>query len=81
MLVWLYLSGLMFAVVPKPENLLLQYKTSDSEIKIADFGFAKIAETEQSLKTICGTPGYGESCSSLRNSILKIATYTPPTVY
>jgi serine/threonine protein kinase len=39
---------------------LLQYKTSDSEIKIADFGFAKVAETEHSLKTICGTPGYGE---------------------
>lgn len=46
----------------KPENLLLQYKTSDSEIKIADFGFAKVAESEQCLKTICGTPGYGERC-------------------
>eukprot|EP00956_Cyclotella_meneghiniana_P016778 scaffold26777_cov50-Cyclotella_meneghiniana.AAC.2 len=42
----------------KPENLLLQFKTSDSEIKIADFGFAKTAETEEFLSTICGTPGY-----------------------
>eukprot|EP00804_Cyclotella_cryptica_P013925 CCRYP_002443-RB/>CCRYP_002443-RB protein AED:0.14 eAED:0.12 QI:0/0.90/0.83/0.91/0.27/0.16/12/5480/483 len=42
----------------KPENLLLQYKHSDSEIKIADFGFAKKAETEESLATVCGTPGY-----------------------
>jgi hypothetical protein len=45
----------------KPENLLLQYKHSDSEIKIADFGFAKKAETEESLSTICGTPGYGKT--------------------
>lgn len=44
----------------KPENLLLQFKTSDSEIKIADFGFAKVAKTEEFLSTICGTPGYGE---------------------
>mmetsp|Transcript_6064 Transcript_6064/g.11062 ORF Transcript_6064/g.11062 Transcript_6064/m.11062 type:complete len:554 (-) Transcript_6064:486-2147(-) len=42
----------------KPENLLLQYKHSDSEIKIADFGFAKVAPAENSLTTICGTPGY-----------------------
>lgn len=41
----------------KPENLLLQYKDSDSEIKIADFGFAKKTEGD-SLKTLCGTPGY-----------------------
>jgi len=44
----------------KPENLLLKNKTSDSEIKIADFGFAKVAKTEEFLTTICGTPGYGE---------------------
>lgn len=42
----------------KPENLLLQYKDSDSQIKIADFGFAKKATSDQSLKTVCGTPGY-----------------------
>mmetsp|Transcript_40027 Transcript_40027/g.72112 ORF Transcript_40027/g.72112 Transcript_40027/m.72112 type:complete len:398 (+) Transcript_40027:606-1799(+) len=43
----------------KPENLLLQNKDSDSEIKIADFGFAKEASNgDHSLKTMCGTPGY-----------------------
>ena len=42
----------------KPENLLLKYKDSDSEIKIADFGFAKKAVSDHSLKTVCGTPGY-----------------------
>ncbi len=41
----------------KPENLLLQFKDSDSEIKLADFGFAKKSPTEDSLSTICGTPG------------------------
>lgn len=52
----------------KPENLLLQYKHSDSEVKIADFGFAKVAETEESLSTICGTPGYGK-CSILLSAM------------
>lgn len=42
----------------KPENLLLQNKHSDSEIKIADFGFAKQAKDDHSLSTMCGTPGY-----------------------
>jgi serine/threonine protein kinase len=60
----------------QPENLLLQYKTSDSEIKIADFGFAKVAETEHSLKTICGTPGYGEHWLSLGDFVLLQLTYT-----
>ena len=41
----------------KPENLLLQYKDSDLELKIADFGFARNAPTEHSLKTVCGSPG------------------------
>jgi len=42
----------------KPENLLLMSTTDDSEIKIADFGFAKKALSDASLKTQCGTPGY-----------------------
>jgi len=42
----------------KPENLLLQYPDSDSELKIADFGFSTKAPTEHSLRTICGSPGY-----------------------
>lgn len=32
--------------------------TNDSEIKIADFGFAKRVPLESSLRTQCGTPGY-----------------------
>jgi len=41
----------------KPENLLLTSIDNDSELKIADFGFAKHAEGD-SLKTMCGTPSY-----------------------
>jgi len=42
----------------KPENLLLRSEENDSEIKIADFGFAKKVLTANSLTTQCGTPGY-----------------------
>lgn len=42
----------------KPENLLLSSSTNNSEIKIADFGFAKKARTDACLYTQCGTPGY-----------------------
>lgn len=42
----------------KPENLLLQSNTNDSDIKIADFGFAKRVLRANSLTTQCGTPGY-----------------------
>ena len=42
----------------KPENILLKSNDSDSEIKIADFGFAKQATDDCSLSTMCGTPGY-----------------------
>jgi len=42
----------------KPENLLLQNKTDDSNIKIADFGFAKRVMIPKSLTTQCGTPNY-----------------------
>jgi calcium/calmodulin-dependent protein kinase I len=42
----------------KPENLLLMSKTSDHDIKIADFGFAKRITSEHCLITQCGTPGY-----------------------
>lgn len=41
----------------KPENLLLQSNDSDSDIKIADFGFAKKVPPA-GLRTMCGTPGY-----------------------
>jgi len=42
----------------KPENLLLMSNHSDSDIKIADFGFAKRVISEACLKTKCGTPYY-----------------------
>jgi len=43
----------------KPENLLLVSKAQDSDIKLADFGFAaRVKPGEESLTTACGTPGY-----------------------
>merc|ERR1719491_1856930 len=42
----------------KPENLLLTSENDDSDIKIADFGFAKRVIQPKSLTTQCGTPGY-----------------------
>lgn len=42
----------------KPENLLLTSENDDSDIKIADFGFAKRVLQPKSLTTQCGTPGY-----------------------
>lgn len=42
----------------KPENLLLLSDHNDSDIKIADFGFAKKVKEPNSLTTQCGTPGY-----------------------
>lgn len=42
----------------KPENLLLTSENDDSDIKIADFGFAKRVTAPKSLTTQCGTPGY-----------------------
>lgn len=42
----------------KPENLLYASESNDSDIKITDFGLAKIANGEFLLKTACGTPNY-----------------------
>jgi calcium/calmodulin-dependent protein kinase I len=39
----------------KPENLLLTSENDDSDIKIADFGFAKSVTAPKSLTTQCGT--------------------------
>jgi len=41
----------------KPENLLLMSLDNDSDLKIADFGFAKYVKGD-SLCTMCGTPNY-----------------------
>jgi serine/threonine protein kinase len=46
-----------FIDTPEPENLLL-IGENDSDIKIADFGFAKRCDKPNSLTTQCGTPGY-----------------------
>jgi serine/threonine protein kinase len=42
----------------KPENILLSRKDSDTDVKISDFGLAKVASDKQKLKTYCGTPQY-----------------------
>lgn len=42
----------------KPENLLLCSEFDDSDIKIADFGFAKRVSELSPKETACGTPGY-----------------------
>jgi len=42
----------------KPENLLLTSSEDDADVKIADFGLAKILNSETMMQTACGTPGY-----------------------
>jgi calcium/calmodulin-dependent protein kinase I len=39
-------------------NVKSQSESDDSDIKIADFGFAKKVKKPKSLTTQCGTPGY-----------------------
>ncbi len=41
-----------------PENLLYVDTSEDSEIKIADFGLAKLIDKSEMMATACGTPGY-----------------------
>ena len=41
----------------KPENILMK-SPDTSEIKIADFGLARVVSDKQMMKTACGTPGY-----------------------
>ena len=39
----------------KPENILLTSKSSDAQLKLADFGLSKLMkEDEHVMKTICG---------------------------
>lgn len=42
----------------KPENLLLTSDADDADIKIADFGFAKVDQSYNTLATQCGTPAF-----------------------
>lgn len=44
----------------KPENLLLLDHVDDTEILVADFGFARhlVADTNERCRTRCGTPAY-----------------------
>mmetsp|Transcript_16951 Transcript_16951/g.17014 ORF Transcript_16951/g.17014 Transcript_16951/m.17014 type:complete len:385 (+) Transcript_16951:129-1283(+) len=42
----------------KPENLLLTSDENDSDVKIADFGFAKKIADLLPNEVACGTPGY-----------------------
>jgi calcium/calmodulin-dependent protein kinase I len=42
----------------KPENLLYVSQSKDSDIKLTDFGLAKIMTSDALLKTACGTPNY-----------------------
>jgi calcium/calmodulin-dependent protein kinase I len=42
----------------KPENLLYADTTDEAEIKIADFGLAKLLNADAMMHTACGTPGY-----------------------
>mmetsp|Transcript_18708 Transcript_18708/g.40335 ORF Transcript_18708/g.40335 Transcript_18708/m.40335 type:complete len:327 (-) Transcript_18708:152-1132(-) len=42
----------------KPENLLYASEADDAEIKIADFGLARVVSGGDMMKTACGTPGY-----------------------
>ena len=45
----------------KPENLLYSDKSEDAQLKVADFGLARLFTNEQAIDmmtTMCGTPGY-----------------------
>ena len=42
----------------KPENLLLLDKVSDTQVVIADFGFARRVDDDGFCSTRCGTPSY-----------------------
>ena len=48
----------------KPENILLACKKEDlppgvePEIKVADFGLARVISDKDMMRTACGTPGW-----------------------
>eukprot|EP01105_Mastigella_eilhardi_P015320 TRINITY_DN3499_c0_g1_i4.p1 TRINITY_DN3499_c0_g1~~TRINITY_DN3499_c0_g1_i4.p1 ORF type:complete len:207 (-),score=49.43 TRINITY_DN3499_c0_g1_i4:504-1124(-) len=42
----------------KPENLLLRSKENDTDVLVADLGFARILSKDSVAKTLCGSPHY-----------------------
>nr|XP_041566865.1 calcium/calmodulin-dependent protein kinase type IV-like isoform X1 [Taeniopygia guttata] len=42
----------------KPENLLYADLSPEAPLKIGDFGLSKILDEQDTMKTVCGTPGY-----------------------
>ena len=40
----------------KPENILYASQDDDSDIKVADFGLARVVSGKDMMKTACGTP-------------------------
>ena len=42
----------------KPENLLYASPADDANLKVADFGLARMLTAGDMMKTACGTPGY-----------------------
>ncbi|KAI9173091.1 Calmodulin-dependent protein kinase cmk2 [Blastocladiella emersonii ATCC 22665] len=42
----------------KPENLLFRSPDDLHDVMIADFGVSRIVENDESLLTVCGSPGY-----------------------
>ncbi|CAO3587650.1 unnamed protein product [Absidia cylindrospora] len=42
----------------KPENLLFKNQDNDADLVICDFGIAKVGNEDNTLDTICGSPGY-----------------------
>jgi len=42
----------------KPENILLANQSSDTDIKLADFGLSRMIDQGTMMKTACGTPTY-----------------------
>lgn len=42
----------------KPENLLYSDTTPNAQLKLADFGLAKLQGPNVLMHTACGTPGY-----------------------
>jgi serine/threonine protein kinase len=42
----------------KPENILYANDKDEADIKVADFGLARVISSKEMMKTACGTPGY-----------------------